>query len=109
MPLVPPDFHIDEAALKAAFSQKPKVIVVCNPSNPCGKVFREDELLLIARLAEEHDCFVITDEVYEHIVFEPHRHVHFAALPGMRNGCSRAACTPMACAPGAPTRLPVTN
>ena len=84
VPLVPPDFHIDEAALKAAFSKGPKVIVVCNPSNPCGKVFREDELLLIARLAEEHDCFVITDEVYEHIVFEPHRHVHFAALPGMR-------------------------
>lgn len=84
VPLVPPDFHIDEVALKAAFAQQPKAIVVCNPSNPCGKVFTEDELLMIAGLAQEHDCFVITDEVYEHIVFEPHRHVHFAALPGMR-------------------------
>ena len=84
VPLVPPDFHIDEAALKAAFSQGPKVIVVCNPSNPCGKVFREDELLLIARLAEEHDCFVITDEVYEHMVFDGVPHISAARHPMLR-------------------------
>ncbi len=84
VPLVPPDFHVDEAALREAFKQRPKAIVVCNPSNPCGKVFTREELMLIAQLAQENDCFVITDEVYEHIVFSPHQHVHFAALPGMR-------------------------
>ena len=84
VPLVPPDFHMDEAALREAFKQRPKAIVVCNPSNPCGKVFTREELMLIAQLAKESDCFVITDEVYEHIVFSPHQHVHFAALPGMR-------------------------
>lgn len=84
VPLVPPDFHIDTEALKAAFLQKPKAIVICNPSNPCGKVFTREELTMIAGLCEEHDCFAITDEVYEHIVFEPWRHVYFAALPGMR-------------------------
>jgi aminotransferase len=55
---------------------------VCNPSNPTGKVFTREELLEILRLAEEHDAFVITDEPYEHIVFAPHEHVYFAALPG---------------------------
>lgn len=84
VPLVPPDFHIDQAALQMAFEQRPKAIVVCNPSNPCGKVFTREELLVIAGLAQRYDCFVITDEVYEHIVFKPYEHVHFAALPGMR-------------------------
>ena len=63
--------------------KRPKALILCNPSNPTGKVFTEDELLAIARLAEIHDTFVITDEVYEHIVFPPHRHRYFAALPGM--------------------------
>jgi aspartate/methionine/tyrosine aminotransferase len=81
--LRPPDFCFDPGELQAAFAQKPKALVLCNPSNPSGKVFTREELLLIARLAEEHDCFVITDEVYEHIVYTPARHVHFAALPGM--------------------------
>lgn len=83
VPLLPPDFTFDEAVLEAAFSQKPKALILCNPSNPSGKVFTEGELLTIARLAERHDVFVITDEVYEHIVFEPHRHRYFASLPGM--------------------------
>lgn len=56
---------------------------MCNPSNPTGKVFSPDELRLIAGLAEKYDTFVITDEVYEHIVYEPFRHTYFAALPGM--------------------------
>jgi aspartate/methionine/tyrosine aminotransferase len=83
VPLIPPEFTFDPAVLEAAFRQKPKALVLCNPSNPTGKVFTEAELLAIARLAEEHDAFVIADEVYEHIVYEPHRHVYFASLPGM--------------------------
>ena len=56
---------------------------MCNPSNPCGKVFTRDELELIAGLAKKYDVYVITDEVYEHIVYAPHTHTYFAALPGM--------------------------
>ncbi|MDX2184953.1 MAG: aminotransferase class I/II-fold pyridoxal phosphate-dependent enzyme [Gemmatimonadaceae bacterium] len=82
VPLRPPHFNFDSAELARAFAQGPKAIVLCNPSNPSGKVFTRDELQLILRLAERHDCFVITDEPYEHIVYAPHEHVYFAALPG---------------------------
>jgi aminotransferase len=82
VPLRAPDFAFDPDELAKAFAQKPKAIIVCNPSNPCGKVFTRAELLTILRLAEEHDAFVITDEPYEHIVYAPHEHVYFAALPG---------------------------
>lgn len=81
--LRPPDFSFDPAELRRAFEQRPKALILCNPANPSGKVFRRDELELIAALAEEFDAFVITDEVYEHIVYEPNRHVYFASLPGM--------------------------
>ena len=84
VPLVPPDFHFDPEVLEDAFRQRPKALVLCNPSNPCGKVFTREELTLIASLAEKYDAYVITDEVYEHIVYTPHEHVYFAALPGMR-------------------------
>ncbi len=80
--LRPPDFGFDRDELTKAFRQNPKAIVVCNPSNPTGKVFTRDELLFILQLAEEHDAFVITDEPYEHIVFAPHEHVYAAVLPG---------------------------
>jgi aminotransferase len=82
VPLHPPGFGFNLEELQAAFEQKPKAIIVCNPSNPTGKVFTREELEQILVLAEAHDAFVITDEPYEHIVFEPHRHVHCAALPG---------------------------
>lgn len=82
VPLHPPEFNYDPTELAAAFKQKPKAIVVCNPSNPTGKVFTRDELLYILKLAEACDAFVITDEPYEHIVFAPHEHVYFSALPG---------------------------
>jgi aspartate/methionine/tyrosine aminotransferase len=82
VPLRPPDFAYDPAELARAFAQGAKAIVVCNPSNPCGKVFTRAELLEILELAERHDAFVITDEPYEHIVYAPHEHVYFAALPG---------------------------
>ena len=83
VPLHPPHFNFDSAELARAFAQKPKAIVVCNPSNPSGKVFTRAELLEIGALAEQHDAFVITDEPYEHIVYAPHEHVSMAALPGM--------------------------
>ena len=83
VPLVPPDFHFDPEVLEDAFRQGPKALVLCNPSNPCGKVFTRDELEIIASLARKYDTYVITDEVYEHIVYAPHRHTYFAALPGM--------------------------
>lgn len=82
VPLQAPDFGFDSAELARAFEQKPKAIIVCNPSNPTGKVFTRAELLEILALAEQHDAFVITDEPYEHIVFAPHEHVYCAALPG---------------------------
>jgi L-glutamine---4-(methylsulfanyl)-2-oxobutanoate aminotransferase len=82
VPLRPPGFGFDPDELAKAFEQKPKAIIVCNPSNPTGKVFTRAELLQILELAEIHDAFVITDEPYEHIVYEPYEHVHFAALPG---------------------------
>ena len=66
-----------------AFRQHPKALVLCNPSNPCGRVFTRAELEIIAELAEKYDTYVITDEVYEHIVYAPHRHTYFATLPGM--------------------------
>ena len=83
VPLHPPQFNYDPEVLAAAFAQKPKAIILCNPSNPSGKVFTREELMEIGRLAELHDTFVITDEVYEHIVYAPHEHIRFATLPGM--------------------------
>ena len=82
VPLHPPNFHFDLVELSRAFAQKPKAIILCNPSNPTGKVFTRAELLEILKLAEQHDIFVITDEPYEHIVYAPHGHVYFSALPG---------------------------
>ena len=78
-----PDFSFDPAELRKAFEQQPKALVLCNPSNPSGKVFTQQELELIASLAREFDTFVITDEVYEHIVYEPSEHCYIASLPGM--------------------------
>ena len=81
--LYPPTFNFDSEELEKAFQQRPKALILCNPSNPCGKVFTYDELKIIADLAQKYDTFVITDEVYEHIVYEPHKHIYFASLPGM--------------------------
>ncbi len=77
-----PDFGYDREELAAAFAQKPKAIIVCNPSNPTGKVFTREELQEILDLAEEHDAYVITDEPYEHIVYAPHVHTYACSLPG---------------------------
>ena len=83
VPLYPPEFNFKPEELEAAFRQNPKALILCNPSNPSGKVFTRQELETIASLAEKYDTYVITDEVYEHIVYAPHEHVYFASLPGM--------------------------
>ena len=83
VPLVPPEYHFDPEVLEDAFRQGAKAMILCNPSNPCGKVFTLTELETIASLAEKYDAYVITDEVYEHIVYAPYRHTYFASLPGM--------------------------
>lgn len=83
VPLVPPEYKFDADVLEAAFKQHPKALILCNPSNPCGKVFTLEELQTIAALAEKYDTWVITDEVYEHIVYKPYKHIYFATLPGM--------------------------
>lgn len=83
VPLTPPAFNFDPEVLENAFRQHPKALILCNPSNPCGKVFTRAELETIAALANKYDVYVITDEVYEHIVYAPHTHTYFATLPGM--------------------------
>lgn len=83
VPLTPPSFTFDPEVLEDAFRQHPKALVLCNPSNPCGKVFTREELEIIARLAKKYDVYVITDEVYEHIIYAPHQHTYFATLPDM--------------------------
>ena len=79
-----PEFTFDDAELEAACA-KPgtKALILCNPSNPTGHVFTRSELQRIADMAEKYDLYVITDEVYEHIVYAPYEHIYFASLPGM--------------------------
>lgn len=85
VPLVPPAFSFDPDVLEDAFRQPGvKALILCNPSNPSGKVFTREELTIIADLAKKYDLYVITDEVYEHILYKPHEHVYMATLPGMR-------------------------
>jgi aminotransferase len=83
IPLRPPEFRFDPDELETAFRRGCKALILCNPSNPSGRVFTPEELGIIAFLAEKYDAYVITDEVYEHIVYPPHRHTYFASLPGM--------------------------
>lgn len=85
VPLNPPDFTFGVEELEKAISQEGvKALILCNPSNPCGKVFSKEEMNTIADLAKKYDIYVITDEVYEHIIYEPYEHIYMAALPGMR-------------------------
>lgn len=80
--LEPPHWDFSRKALRAALAQGAKAIIVCNPSNPTGKVFSREELTDILALAQEYDAYVITDEVYEHIVYAPRTHCYAASLPG---------------------------
>ena len=83
IPLVPPTYDFDLDQVEDAFRQGAKAIIVCNPSNPTGKVFTRAELMSIAELAIRYDAFVVTDEVYEHMVYPPNVHTYMASLPGM--------------------------
>ena len=83
VPLYPPDNHFDPNELEDVFRTGCKAMIVCNPSNPNGKVFRKDELEIIAELAVRYDVYIIMDEVYEHIVYAPFEHTYMASLPGM--------------------------
>ena len=83
VPLAPPDFSFDANVLEDALRQGAKAILICNPSNPSGKVFTREELTQIAELAVRYDTYVITDEVYEHIIYAPHKHISMCTLPGM--------------------------
>ncbi|MGV1008160.1 MAG: pyridoxal phosphate-dependent aminotransferase [Dermatophilaceae bacterium] len=78
-----PDFAVDEASLRAAFSPRTRMVLLNSPHNPTGKVFSRSELDLVCRLAREHDAWVVTDEVYEHITFDGIPHIPVATLPGM--------------------------
>ena len=84
VPLVPPTFSFDVEVLEDAFKQGAVALVLCNPSNPCGKVFTYDELMIIADLAKKYDAYIVTDEVYEHIVYAPNKHIYISSLPGMK-------------------------
>ena len=83
IPLVPPEYGFDIRLVEEGFRQGAKALSVCNPSNPCGKVFTEEELTAIGELAVKYDGFVVTDEVYEHMVYAPNHHTCMASLPGM--------------------------
>jgi N-succinyldiaminopimelate aminotransferase len=83
VPLEAPAFRLDVAALEAAFSPRTRVLVLNSPMNPCGRVFSRGELEAVAEACRRHDAVVVTDEVYEHILFDG-EHVPIASLPGMR-------------------------
>jgi len=87
--LMPPEWELPEAQLRAAFSDKTKLVLLNSPMNPTGKVFSRNELELIAGLIEEFDTYAICDEVYEHLIFEDHEHIPLMTLPGMRERCLR--------------------
>ena len=78
-----PDWSFDPDALRAAFGPRTRLVVVNTPSNPTGKVFRQDELALIGELCVRHDALALTDEIYEYILYDDHRHVSLATVPGM--------------------------
>ncbi len=83
IPLVPPEYTFDIRLIEKGFQEGAKAIIICNPSNPCGKVFSREELMQIGELALKYDAFVVTDEVYEHMVYAPYHHTCMASLPGM--------------------------
>jgi aminotransferase len=85
VPLRPPDYRIDPEELERAFRQKPKAVLFNSPHNPSGRVFTAEELSLIRDLCVGHDVVAITDEIYEHLVFDGRRHIPIATFPGMED------------------------
>lgn len=88
VPLRAPDWSFDKEELRNAFNSKTKAIIICNPNNPTGKVFTQDEMEFIAALCKEHDALCFTDEIYEHILYpRPDaeiKHISMAQIEGMR-------------------------
>ena len=84
IPLVPPAYNFDPNKIEDAFKAGAKALILCNPSNPSGKVFTLEEMTVIADLAKKYDAYIVTDEVYEHIIYSPNKMVYMASLPGMR-------------------------
>lgn len=90
------NFHLSETLLRRHVSPRTKLLMVCSPNNPTGRVLQQDEIDAIVKVATEHDLYVISDEIYEHIVFDGARHHSLAAQPGMAgrtitiNGFSKA-------------------
>ena len=82
--LRPPDWTFDPDELRRAFSSETKAIILNSPNNPTGKVFTRQELQVIADLCQEFDALAITDEIYEHILYDAASHIPIATLPGMR-------------------------
>ncbi len=82
-----PDWTFDPSELRAVFTERTRAVIVNSPNNPTGRVFSAAELKLIADLCQEFDCLLITDEIYEHIVFDGKRHIPAFTLPGMRDRC----------------------
>ncbi len=85
--LRPPDWTFSPEELRAAFTKRTRAVIVNSPNNPTGRVFSRQELTLLAALCEEYDCLLITDEIYEHIVFDGERHIPPITLPRMRDRC----------------------
>lgn len=85
--LEPPHWELPEHSLRAAFSERTKLVLLNNPQNPAGKVFTHKELELIAELCDQHDAFIVSDEVYEHLIFDGKRHISILAL---KNAADRA-------------------
>ena len=82
--LTPPAFTFNPEDVENTFKQGAKILLICNPSNPCGKVFTIEEMTILADLAKKYDAYVVVDEVYEHIVYRPNKMIYMATLPDMR-------------------------
>lgn len=83
--LHPPSWSFEEAELAAAFNDKTRAIIINTPHNPTGKVFTQEEMTAIARLCQKHGVLCITDEIYEHILYDDHKHISMASQPGMED------------------------
>jgi aminotransferase len=87
VPLHAPDWSFDPQELRAAFNERTRAVIVNTPNNPTGRVFSRNELQTLSELCQEFDCLLITDEIYEHIVFNGEQHIPPITLRGMRERC----------------------
>ena len=85
VPLTPPRWDLDVERVRDAVGPRTRALVLNTPHNPTGKVFTDAELAALADVAVERDLLVFTDEIYEHILYDGHRHLSMALLPGMRD------------------------